>query len=150
MDKAEKTSVQLSIPMSRVVRGYEIRRLPMGKYLEATEILRTLPEDAMRACFPGKTAMDALAALKALKTDEIPGLLMQLAAVLPAQGMRLLSVLTGIDQEQLMTDERIGLDGAAEMIEAAMEINRVENFISAARRIAGSIRAATRSDGCKG
>ena len=62
--KCDKVTAAVSIGKTVNVRGYEIKRLPLGRYLEMTEMLRTMPETLMKACFPGMTAMQILAMLK--------------------------------------------------------------------------------------
>lgn len=146
----DKTSVQLSIEKSRRVRGYEIRRLPLGKYLQAIEAMKETPAQLMEACYPGKTATQVLAEMKTISTDGVAALFTRLMMAMPETAVHLLSVLTGIDEETLKADEEIGLDGAAEMIEAFLELNRIENFIRAVRELASQIRTAAKSDGSRG
>lgn len=146
----EKTSVQLSLEKSRTVRGYEIRRLPLGRYLEVVEETKALPARLMEACYPGKTAMQVLEELKTIDTDGVTALFTRLMTAMPGTAAHLLSVLTGIDEEKLLNDEDVGLDGAAELLEAFLEINRIENFIRAVRNLAGQIRTAAKSAGSRG
>lgn len=143
-------SVQLSIPKGVTVRGYTIKRLPLGKYLEAVDMMSELPQEMMRACFPGKTEMQALAEMKVLASDGIPALLIRMAASAPKQILPLISLATGIDEKTLLEDENIGLDGLAEMVEAFMKVNRIENFINAAKAIKEQLTAAIRTDGFNG
>lgn len=143
-------SIHLSIPQSRTVRGYEIRRLPLGKYLQMIDALSGLPQELMRAAYPGKTEMQALAELKILTANDIPALFLRLMTAMPVRAMQLLSLATGIDEETLKSDERIGLDGAAEMVEAVIEVNGLTNFLQAARAITAQVRAAIQRDGSNG
>ena len=143
-------SIHLSIPQSRTVRGYEIRRLPLGKYLQMIDALSELPQELMRAAYPGKTEMQALAELKILTANDIPALFLRLMTAMPVRAMQLLSLATGIDEETLESDERIGLDGAAEMVEAVIEVNGLTNFLQAARAITAQVRAAIQRDGSNG
>lgn len=143
-------SIHLSIPQSRTVRGYEIRRLPLGKYLQMIDALSGLPQELMRAAYPGKTEMQALAELKILTANDIPALFLRLMTAMPVRAMQLLSLATGIDEETLENDERIGLDGAAEMVEAVIEVNGLTNFLQAARAITAQVRAAIQRDGSNG
>ena len=47
-----KSSAALSVKCSETVRGYEVKRLPLGEYLRVMEMLREAPETVMRVCFP--------------------------------------------------------------------------------------------------
>ena len=58
-----KNSATLSLPKSRTVRGYEIRKMPIGAFLEACSLLEELPGTALRLLFPEKKEGDILAEL---------------------------------------------------------------------------------------
>ncbi len=136
----KKTSVQLSTEMERVVRGYKVKRLPLGDYLRAMEAAKKMPERVVEACFPQMEPDTVLRALKKIDKAMLNVLIMRLMEVVPAEAIALLSLLTGVPEEALMSDPGIGLDGAAEMVEAFMELNGIENFMHAAERIAAKVK----------
>lgn len=138
---AEKSSAALSVKSGERVRGYEVKRLPLGEYLRAMEMLREAPQTMMAACFPGESASQVLARLKRIDADGLAALLVQLMGVAPGEAVRLLSVLTGVPEEALLSDPAIGLDGAAEMARAFWRLNGIENFIHAAGELAAKLRA---------
>ena len=146
----KKTSAALSIPMSETVRGYKIERLPLGKYMQALEALRSAPEAIMQACFPGMDAAQILAQLKVLDKDALIALMMRAIAVVPGEAVNLLSLLTGVSQAALLDDAAIGLDGAAEMLEAFWRLNGIENFTQAAARMAAQFKDARKRIGFSG
>ena len=146
----KKTSAALSIPMSETVRGYKIERLPLGKYMQALEALRSAPEAIMQACFPGMDAAQILAQLKVLDKDALIALMMRAIAVVPGEAVNLLSLLTGVSQAALLDDAAIGLDGAAEMLEAFWRLNGIENFTQAATRMAAQFKDARKRIGFSG
>ena len=146
----KKTSATLSIPMSETVRGYKIERLPLGKYMQALEALRSAPEAIMQACFPGMDAAQILARLKVLDKDALIALMMRAIAVVPGEAVNLLSLLTGVPQAALLEDAAIGLDGAAEMLEAFWRLNGIENFTQAAARMAAQFKDARKRIGFSG
>lgn len=145
-----KTSTQLSIETSKTVRGYQVRRLPLGEYLRAIEEIRTMPETILKACFPGLGAEQIMDKLRRIDKNALAGLLVNALAVAPAEMVRLVSVLTGVEQEALLTDPLIGLDGAAEMLEAFWELNGIENFIRAAEKMAAQVKQLRAKTGSKG
>ena len=146
----KKTSAALSIPMSETVRGYKIERLPLGKYMQALEALRSAPEAIMQACFPGMDAAQILARLKVLDKDALIALMMRAIAVVPGEAVNLLSLLAGVSQAALLDDAAIGLDGAAEMLEAFWRLNGIENFTQAAARMAAQFKDARKRIGFSG
>ena len=68
---ASKNSAALSLPKSRTVRGYEIRKMPIGAFLEACGVLEELPQTALRLLFPGKQEGDILTELAGLMEPPI-------------------------------------------------------------------------------
>ncbi len=76
--KATKpSSVSVSLPRSIKVRGYTIKKMPIGAYLTAMETLQDLPMQLMEALFPGQDASGILAQLTALDKDGLSSLLMR-------------------------------------------------------------------------
>lgn len=124
-----KNSATLSLPKSRMVRGYEIRKMPIGAFLEACSLLEELPGTALRLLFPEKKEGDILAELAGLDKDKLQELFLRALAVLPGEMVRLFARLSGVEEQALLEDARIGLDGLGEMAEAWLEVNGIENFI---------------------
>ena len=124
-----KNSATLSLPKSRMVRGYEIRKMPIGAFLEACGVLEELPQTALRLLFPEKKEGDILAELAGLDKDKLQELFLRALAVLPGEMVRLFARLSGVEEQALLEDARIGLDGLGEMAEAWLEVNGIENFI---------------------
>lgn len=145
-----KTSSQLSIQSEKLVRGYAVKRLPLGEYLRALDALREAPETVLSAVFPGMEAMDVLSLLRKIDKNALSGLMLNAMTVIPSEAVKLLSVLTGVPMDALMNDPQIGLDGAAEMLEAFWELNGIENFIRAAERMAAQVKQLRAKTGSKG
>lgn len=148
-----KNSVSLSLPQSEMVRGYEVKRLPLGAYLSAMEALRTAPKAILEACFPGESVEQALDALRCIDARMLGELILRAMDVVPGEAIRLIEALTGVPQVALLGDPAIGLDGAVELMEAFWRLNGIENFTRAVRKLAASagmaqrIRTATGSKG---
>lgn len=124
-----KNSAALSLPKSRTVRGYEIRKMPIGAFLEACSLLEDAPKTALRLLFPGKQEGDILTELAGLTREKLQELFLRALAVLPGEMVRLFAKLSGVEEQALLEDARIGLDGLGEMAEAWLEVNGIENFI---------------------
>jgi hypothetical protein len=123
-----KSSVQLSLPTSRVERGHEIKRLPIRGYLNAIELLKDAPQALMEACFPGDAPENVLLALGKMSRDDFIGIAVQAMAAVPMYAARLFSQLSEIPEDVLLDNRDIGLDGIAEMVEAWWEVNGIGNF----------------------
>lgn len=137
----KKSSPALSVKSSERVRGYEVRRLPLGEYVQVMEALRELPQTVLDACFPGLSAPQMLQKLKGVDREGLAELCYRALDVAPGEALRLLSLLTGVPEDALFADPAIGLDGAMELLEAFWRLNGIENFIQAVRRLAAQARA---------
>lgn len=135
--KPKRTSATLSLPETRKVRGYIIRRMPIGKYLEAMNTLQDMPEQLLRALFPDMGLMELLANLKTMDADGLQQLVGRALAVAPEYIVKLIASLAGIDPLDMLEDERIGLSGLMEIVTAWLEVNEIENFMHAARSLWG-------------
>ena len=143
-------SAALSLCQSETVRGYEIRRLPLGEYLRALDALRNAPKALLAACFPGEDAAQVLSKLSHIDADGLGKLLLRAMTVVPGEAVRLVGVLTGVPEERLLGDPQIGLDGMAQMLEAFWRINGLGNFTQAARRAAAAVRTGIGRTGSSG
>lgn len=123
---------RLSLPESRHVCGYEIKKMPIKPYLDAIEKLKDAPGAFMDACFPGKTAAEALDSLNAIDRDGFAALLAGALTAAPAYAIGLVADLTGIDRDRLLNDPAVGLDGIVEIVGAFIEVNRLGKFVSEA------------------
>ena len=143
-------SAALSLRQSETVRGYEIRRLPLGEYLRALDALRNAPKALFAACFPGEDAAQVLTRLSRIDADGLGELLLRAMTVVPGEAVRLIAQLTGVPEEKLLGDPQIGLDGVAQMMEAFWRINGLGNFTQAARRAAAALRESAGRTGSSG
>jgi len=145
-------AIDLSLPKSITVRGYEIRRMPLGKYLQAIRLLETFPRETAEALVPDGNLADVLDALKTLDRATLIDLALKAVSVVPVQAVALIAALTDIPQERLLYDEAIGADGLMEILDAWLTLNNMENFLLAAHRVMQKISrfAATLKTGCKG
>lgn len=138
----EKNTIQKSMEMSRTVRGYEIRRMPLGAFLEAVDAIREAPVQILESIYPGKGAMEALRNLSGLNTQSLRGVLISAFTYAPDHVVGVLSKLFDISKENLLSDPKIGLDGLTELLNAWLDLNNIENFISAVRPLVSRIRTA--------
>lgn len=145
-----KNSAALSVKCSETVRGYEVKRLPLGEYLRVMEALREAPGTVMKVCFPEMDAMQMLGKLTSMDAQGLTEVMLRALDVVPDEAIKLLSLLTGIPADALYADPAIGLDGAAEMLEAFWRLNGIENFIRAAGRMGARLREIRAKTGCKG
>lgn len=141
-----KSTVALSAPQSRMIRGYEMRRLPLGAFLQALDALEQLPGALVSACFPGMSASQAWEKIKKLDADSLAEAMLRMAAAAPREAVRLICAVTDAKEEELLSDPAVGLDGLAEMLLALWELNRLENFLRAVRLLVKQAKAAVTAE----
>lgn len=145
-----KSSAALSVKCSETVRGYEVKRLPLGEYLRVMEALREAPTTVMRVCFPQMDMAQMLDRLKQIDAQGLTQLMLQAMDVVPDEAIKLISLISGIPADALYADPAIGLDGVAEILAAAWRLNGIENFTRAARQMAAKLRELGQKTGSKG
>ena len=111
---AGKTSVDLSLPKARKVRGDTIERMPIGRFLAAGRRLDEVPGQVLRLLFPG--AEDAVRALASLDRAGLIALCVRALTILPDEAVTVFAELAGLDEKALRDDPNVGLDGLMEMI----------------------------------
>jgi hypothetical protein len=140
----------LSLPREKAIRGYTIRRMPIGQFLCALETLREMPGEALDILLPGLTPQTLVSRFKTLTAEELKVAAVRLITLLPGYAVSLLARLTGISESDLLQDELLGLDGLVELLDGWMELNGIENFIRAAGALRDKVRSLTTPAGCKG
>jgi len=145
-------SIDVSLPRSVTVRGCEVRRMPLGRYLQAIRLLETFPRETAEKLVPDGDIAGVLEALRTPDRSRLIDLALRALAVVPGQAVALIAALTDIPEDRLLNDEVIGADGLMEIAEAWLEVNDAENFWAAAGRVRQTISrfAATLKAGCKG
>lgn len=137
-------AIALSIPKTRMIRGYPIKRAPIGAFLKAVSLLGDFPDELAGAIFPGEGVTGALKELKGMSRDKLIKTITRVLEVAPGLLLRLISSVTEIDEQRLISDPAIGLDGLAEIVTAWVEVNGIENFIRAASPLAAALKTAGR------
>lgn len=145
-----KNSIDLSLPASRTVRGYEIKKMPLGVFLKAVRLLQDAPGKLAEDLYPGEGVEGLLQRMKALDRAGMERLISRALCVLPEKAVLLFSFLSGISEEKLWNDSAVGLDGIAEMMLAWVEVNGIENFIQAAGALGVKVRNLTKENGYSG
>ncbi|HNX63135.1 MAG TPA: hypothetical protein PKN45_10885 [Candidatus Limiplasma sp.] len=146
-------SIRLSIPKDKKVRGYVVKRMPLGAYLKALEALQDFPQEIAMKLIPNCTGIDqVLVYFKTITKNSLVTMIVGLMSVVPEKFIELVSQLTEIPYDSMIDDPNIGLDGLAEIVAAWLEVNGTENFLRAASQAieTGTKFAATLKSGSKG
>lgn len=136
-----------SLPGSVWVRGYEIKKMPLGTFLQALERIQHAPQAILSACFPGKSIDEILAALKALDEEMLAAALTTGLSTAAPMLLGLLSDLSGVPEDTLLNDPAFGPDGIVELVKAVWEINNLKNLVAALPKRKGAPQTNSGSSG---
>ena len=142
---AKISTLVVSLPKAKTVRGYDMKRLPLGGYLTALELIQEFPTSLLEACFPGETLSGVIAKLKQFDSTVMESIMGGALLTAPKLCIHLVSVLTQIDESELLNDPDIGLDGLIEIATAFVEVNALSNFTQAVRNLYLKARTALES-----
>ena len=130
-----------SLPRGKRVRGYLVRRLPLGALITALETLQAVPKELCEALFPSLGWERAMLRLKRCDRATLTELLPRLIAVAPRSLVRLTAALIETDEGRLLEDPLLGADGLCELLLAWLDVNGAENFSKAAGRLIAKAKA---------
>ena len=120
-----------SLPGSVWVRGYEVKKMPLGAFLKALERIQHAPTAILSACFPGRTLDEILTALKNLDESLLAAALTTGLSTAAPMLLGLLSELSGVPEDVLLNDPAFGPDGIVELVKTVWEINNLKNLVAA-------------------
>lgn len=123
-----------SVPQSKNVHGIEIKKLPMGAYLNAIESIKNIPEILFNNTFPGLNPNEVLAKFKVMDQDMLIEVAGNLLTAVPEQALRFIATLIGIEYERLRDDPEIGLNGFKDIIIEFWKINDMQSFFNDVRK----------------
>lgn len=118
-----KTSESLSLEKVVKMYGVEIKKMPCGKYFEALQTLKDLPEDFVKELFEDKQDMTLS---KMLTVENIMNLVTKLMIIAPKFLFSFLSKLLDIDGEILK--DKLSPTELLEILKKFWEINNLESF----------------------
>lgn len=123
-----------SIPQSKIIHGIEIKKLPLGAYLNAIDSIKNLPEILLSKSFPGLTPNQVLEKFKKMDEDMLIEVAGNLLVSVPEQALRFIAALIGVEYERLRDDPDIGLNGIKDIIKEFWRANDLKNFFNDVRR----------------
>ena len=135
----------VSFPPEKKLYGISVRKLRLGRFLEALETLGALPGVLLEQCFPGRTLEGALAVLSACDGETMRELLTTALRAAPEELVSVLASLLGVTADTLTNNDAIGPTELLELFEAFAEVNGLGNFMAPARRIASLFAGTARS-----
>ena len=129
--RKEDASLRASVPQNKTLYGVEIRKVPIGKYLDIIEKNENLPAVLLEKLFPGKGLQDIIDFFITVNTEDLSALLSKSLMVLPGELLHLLSDLYGIEERRLFDidcENPLTPYELTEIIKAFWELNDMTGF----------------------
>ncbi|MCL2853512.1 MAG: hypothetical protein FWE20_10885 [Defluviitaleaceae bacterium] len=137
---ADKT--RLSVPKVRKVCGYEIRKMPIGRYLEAIDEISEFPNELIGACFPDMELKEIIERMTAFDEKTLRACIANVFTRAPRHAVGFVAKLTDIEADKLLHDENIGLDGLVDIVDAFIEVNNLGKFLAGLTEVSFKLRKA--------
>jgi len=118
-----KSNEAKSLPKTIRIHGVEVKKMPCGKYFEALQTLKDLPEDFIREISDNKQDFKLS---EMFTVENIMNLITKLMIVAPKFLFRFLSEILDIDEEILK--EQLTPNELFEICKKFWEINKLEDF----------------------
>lgn len=118
-----KSNEEKSLPKSKTIHGVEIKKMPCGKYFEALQTLKNLPEDFIKELSDDGQDFK----LSGMFTVEnIMNLVTKLLIILPDFTFRFLSTLMNVDEDVLRNE--LTPKELLDIVQEFWKINELESF----------------------
>lgn len=118
-----KSNEEKSLPKQIKLHGVEVRKMPCGKYFEAIQTLKDLPEDFIKEL--SDNGQDFKLS-EMFTVENIMNLVTKLLIVLPSFTFEFLSKLIGIDRSIL--ENQLTPKELLDIVQGFWEVNELESF----------------------
>lgn len=118
-----KTSESISLNKAKKIHGVEIRKMPCGKYFEALQTLKDLPEDFIKEL--SDNGQDFKLS-EMFTVENIMNLVMKLIIILPNFTFEFLSKLMEVDRDIL--ENQLTPKELLDIIQEFWKMNELESF----------------------
>lgn len=131
---ATKNNEKLSLPKKKTIHGVEVRKMPCGKYFEALQTLKDLPEDFIKEL--SDNGQDFKLS-EMFTIENIMDLVVKLIIILPDFTFRFLSTLIDIDEDKLRNE--ITPKELLDIVKEFWKLNELESFFEQMKPILSKI-----------
>lgn len=118
-----KSNEEKSLPKSKKIHGVEIKKMPCGKYFEALQTLKNLPEDFIKEL--SDDGQDFKLS-EMFTVENIMNLVTKLLIILPDFTFRFLSTLMNIDEDVLRNE--LTPKELLDIVQEFWKVNELESF----------------------
>ena len=129
-----KSNESLSLPKTKKVHGIEIRKMPCGKYFEALQTLKTLPENFIKELSDDKPDFKLS---EMLTMENIVTLIARLLIILPDFTFTFLSALMDIEEDKMRNE--LTPKELVDIVQEFWKLNELESFFEVVKSMMSKI-----------
>lgn len=118
-----KSNETKSLPKTKTIHGVEIKKMPCGKYFEALQTLKNLPEDFMKELSDNRQDFKLS---EIFTMENIMNLIAKLFIILPDFTFAFLSKLMGIDEDKMRNE--LTPKQLIDIVKEFWKMNELESF----------------------
>lgn len=118
-----KSNENKSLPKIKIIHGVEVRKMPCGKYFEALQTLKDLPEDFIKELSEDR---ENFKLSEMVNVEGITELIMRLLVMLPDFTVRFFAKLMEIDEDKIRNE--LTPVELTEIIQEFSKLNDLESF----------------------
>jgi hypothetical protein len=137
--KKDKDRVGLSIPQERELYGIKIRKLYIGEYLKALNVIKNLPEILLKDIFPGADLDELFDKFKNMDENLLFEITGKMIVIIPEQMLKLIASLLDCEYEYIR--DNLTPNELLEVVMAVWEINDFSPFFTNFKKILEEIKS---------
>lgn len=118
-----KSNETKSLPKTKTIHGVEIKKMPCGKYFEALQTLKNLPEDFIKELSDNRQDFKLS---EMFTMENIMNLIAKLFIILPDFTFTFLSKLMGIDEDKMRNE--LTPKQLIDIVKEFWKMNELESF----------------------
>ncbi len=133
-------TLRLSRPKVKKICGIEIKKAPVGRYLDIIATMSGTVMELMDAAFPGQTPSEIIILLQHINQSELRDILRRVLAVVPAKALEILGAVLDVSPDRLrdeLTPAELTL-----VCKAFWELNDYSDFFANVRELLPTARKA--------
>lgn len=120
-----KSNESLSLPKKKLIHGVEVKKMPCGKYFEALQTLKDLPQEFFKELMKDKKEFKLS---EMMSIDGLTELAMRLLVIIPDFATALFSILLDIEEDKIRNE--LTPKELVDILTEFWKINELESFFA--------------------
>ena len=120
-----KSNESLSLPKKKLIHGVEVKKMPCGKYFEALQTLKDLPQEFFKELMKDKKEFKLS---EMMSIDGLTELAMRLLVIIPDFATSLFAILLDIEENKIRN--QLTPKELVDILTVFWKINELESFFA--------------------